>query len=96
MDTLTLPLDVSGDPRHTTERVTARVLRRVLVPVVDPLAVASEIAELAEHRSTPILGALQRLDRASRLRHSDVLHRAEMVLCAALRLTGDTAATTAA
>lgn len=66
-------------------RLTARALRRSLLPLVDLDAAASELAAAADRRRRPILTALQRIERASSNRPSAVLDRAQLLLWAALQ-----------
>ena len=98
MTALALPLEIQipVDSTRATDRVTARVLRRTLVPELDAAVVAKELATLAGYRRDPLLGALRRLDRVRTTRQSTVIERGEVLLCAALRLANDSATSPAA
>ena len=87
--------DTCVDPDRTSERLTARALRRSLLPVDEPHEVAAELAALAGYRRLPILGALQRIERARTARPTEVIDRSELLLCAALDLVDDAAASAA-
>lgn len=77
------------DRDRTGERVTARALRRSLLPLADPAAAADELAAIAGHRRRPILRALQRVERAETAKESLVIERARLLLAAALARTTD-------
>ncbi len=94
--TATLPLQMAP-PTVSSEIVTARVLRRSLLPTFELGVVARELAELARHQRAPLNHAMARIDRAGMQRPSAVIERAQLALLAALDVIEDgTARPTAA
>jgi hypothetical protein len=91
-----LPLVPTEATRATAEIVTARALRRSLLPGFDIEEIASELAALAHHRRQPINRAISRIDRAETQHASQVVHRAQLVLHAALDLTNEASGEVAA
>jgi hypothetical protein len=87
MTAATALFDDAVDTDRASERLTARALRRSLVPGNDPASIAEELAALAGHRRRPILRALLRMERARTERCPAVVERAELLLCAALERT---------
>ena len=87
MTAATALFDDAVETDRTSERLTARALRRSLVPGNDPALIVEELAVLAGHRRRPILRALLRIGRARTDRCPAVVERAELLLCAALERT---------
>jgi hypothetical protein len=85
----TLPFPDPTTSRATGDVITARVLRRCLLPGFDRDEVARELACLAHHRRRPLNQAMARIERARTGRPSIVVERAQSALVAAVHLVGE-------
>lgn len=92
----TLPFSPTSARSTTAELITARAIRRSLLPGFDLQAVAAELATLARHQRQPINRAISHIDRSQTPRTSQVIERAELALLAALDMTARPGRATAA